>query len=567
MKTRKILARKLLFSSTLILGLLGVGISSVWAQNVGENTLIIRSGFTPQINDAKKIDHQPKIQDTIYKAPKFEYQIQSQRIFTPFSPRPLKAAKMQGEPLDKLYNAYIAAGIGNLATPYFQFDYSNGRSRNERYGLSMQHLSSAGKIDHYLYPGFSDNKASIFYTKIFKKNRFDFDLNYLRTVRHFYGINTEDSVQYPTDLLTDKANLHLYNFASANMNLERYRHRRNEVNYKLALGYYFLQDNYSSMENGAKLQGFIDWGKELIPNVKDQRFGLALGLDYYNNIDSLKKNNAFILGITPYYNFKLDRLSVQLGIKADVSQDSLSEIFFFPDIKLNFNAIDDVLTFKFAMNGKATKTNMKSIYEENPFTISTLPMQISKNNFNADFGLNSSFSRYINLSLGLRYEKWENAPLFILDTTLALPNRFTLIYDNFDIVNLNAQLSFHLNTKLNILLGGQYFVYNTLKELYAWNRPDYIFDLTANYKIGDKLMFYGKVVHHGPSHSPLYQNGVVSSQTLKSWTDISLGIEYRYRKKIGAFVKFNNILASKYYQWYNYPSYGFNFMAGLSYLF
>ena len=56
-------------------------------------------------------------------------------------------------------------------------------------------------------------------------------------------------------------------------------------------------------------------------------------------------------------------------------------------------------------------------------------------------------------------------------------------------------------------------------------------------------------------------------KTIKGYVDISFGVDYRYSKVLSVFLNLNNITASKYSRWYNYPSYTFGAMAGLSYSF
>ena len=161
----------------------------VRGQEVGENTLIITDGFTPQIKDARKLNQRPEFSDTVYAPPKFNYSIINTKVSTPFTVRPIRAAKMSGsgEKLEKVYNSYVLGGMGTKAMPMFEFLYSMGRSRDQRGGVQVRHLSSAGKIDNYIYPGFSDNLVRGYYDKMWKKTRFESNVAYTRTMRHYYG--------------------------------------------------------------------------------------------------------------------------------------------------------------------------------------------------------------------------------------------------------------------------------------------------------------------------------------------------------------------------------------------
>ena len=55
-----------------------------------------------------------------------------------------------------------------------------------------------------------------------------------------------------------------------------------------------------------------------------------------------------------------------------------------------------------------------------------------------------------------------------------------------------------------------------------------------------------------------------TEQTLKGCFDWSIGAEYRFIKRMTVFLDLNNLLSQRYYMWYDYPSYRFNFMVGLT---
>ncbi|MFN8209264.1 MAG: hypothetical protein U0T82_17950, partial [Bacteroidales bacterium] len=52
---------------------------------------------------------------------------------------------------------------------------------------------------------------------------------------------------------------------------------------------------------------------------------------------------------------------------------------------------------------------------------------------------------------------------------------------------------------------------------------------------------------------------------IKPWVDINMGLEYRYTKALSGFIQFNNLSATHYQQWYNYPVQRFQAMLGFTY--
>lgn len=536
-------------------------------QTVGNNTVKIVSEYTPEIKDTKKIAFKPQILDTVYDAPKFNYSIISSRVNTPFQPRAISAAKMSGEKLDKIYNGYLSAGMGNYATPMFEFLYGMGRSRDQFGGVQLKHISSAGEISDYIYPGFSDNLVRGYYTKLGKMNSFTADAYYQRSMFHYYGVNTEDTLISNLGDLSDKANQHLFNKAQVSLDYGRYNLRRSKMNFDLGLDYYFLIDNYASRENAVKFEGFIDREVELFSALKKQKIGIESEFNFFNNSDSTQINNAWVMALKPNYKFQVKRLNASIGLNIDVADDSLTEMFFFPDVAIKVDVIEEVLSFGFTMSGGSYKQNFNDLSYENPFINSILPMEISVNKFRATFSMFSSISRYVNFQLGLDYQKWENGAFFITDTTVALRNKFTVVYDDYDLLLLKVGASVHASEKLDISAEARYYVYNIVNELFTWHKPNYEVKFQGIYRIGDKFRINADLVYTGPTHAPIYTNGVLNSQLIKPWLDGSIGVEYRYRKRLGFFLNLNNLSASQYQKYYNYPSQGFNFMAGMNYIF
>ena len=60
---------------------------------------------------------------------------------------------------------------------------------------------------------------------------------------------------------------------------------------------------------------------------------------------------------------------------------------------------------------------------------------------------------------------------------------------------------------------------------------------------------------------------VEDSKELDGVFDINLNFEYRYTKKLSAFIQLNNITSSPYKKWDDYPTQRFGVLGGLTYSF
>ncbi|PLX12924.1 MAG: hypothetical protein C0594_01890 [Marinilabiliales bacterium] len=139
-----------------------------------------------------------------------------------------------------------------------------------------------------------------------------------------------------------------------------------------------------------------------------------------------------------------------------------------------------------------------------------------------------------------------------------------VVYDYAEIYKFSGQVGYKRSDKLQFLLRGSYFVYNLLNEDYAWNKPEYTVSLTGRYNLQNKIFVDADILLFGKRYVQGY-NSSSYVRELAPYVDINLGVEYRYNKLLSAFVNFNNIAASKYKMWNNYPVQRFNVMVGVTY--
>ena len=532
----------------------------------GQNTVVIQGVYTPTVGEANRISQSPVLTDTVYNTPDFKYEIMEKKLKTPFKVAPIKPARLLGEPLSKLYPNYAAAGIGNYLTPYFEFYHSKTRSRNTKYGIHLKHLSSAGSITDYAFPGWSENLVEVYGSKFWKKSVFDVSASYKRDVNHAYGFKPANFS--PLDAPEDVDFVQRYNYADFAFDWYRYRLRKKEMNYKISTKYYYLQDYYRSSEHNVDFNVDLDWGTSFVNKFKDERLGFEIEDKFYHNtVDTLLNRNVNLFSITPFYKFDYGVLSAYIGFKAQVKSDSNTTMFVYPEARFNLAAIPDVLYFNLNITGGHFYNSMKYLTDKNPFIISPVNNEMTNVKYRVNFGLGSSISKSVNFDIQLYYDKFSNAAMYVNDTNTTYNNGFAVIYDDADRVNLQMDIAYQKHEKLRFLLRGNYYVYNMAKELHAWHKPSFDVRLSANYNIHDKIIIKGEFITYGSTYAKVWENNDYVAKKINAWADLNLAVEYRYRKKLGVFLKLNNITAAKYQRWYNYPSYRFNAMVGMSYIF
>lgn len=534
---------------------------------VNESVIVSKSSEII-LNDANKINVNPQMEDTVYSIPPFEYKIQEVKLPTPFKVEPITPAKMKGEPLTKLYSNYVSIGLGNYTTPYFDYFFGSQRSKDLFYTAHVNHFSSSGKIKEYAYPAFSNSRIDLAGKKIWQKIVLESDLKYAHDVYHYYGYKESD---FPsgTDFPSKKDNRQIYDQIGFNLNLESRESRKDIFEYGIGASYDFINDKNKNQEHSIGIDFEALWKYKLLKTIEKQKFGLEGDVKIFSNkFDTSENLNNFIVTLRPVYKFKYSALDASLGLNAEVfKEDSTTVMEFSPELAFKVEAIEKILTFNLGLNGGIKRNTIAELCQINPYLTPNLSLEYSKKLLGLNLGLSSSISHAINVDAQLYFSRWENVPFFISDTNELLYNKFNIVYDNYELTHLRAGVSYKKNERFKILLEANYYLYSMENELKPWYKPAFDSKLIGHYNLQDKFIIRAELIANGTSYAGIYQDTLLTSFKIKPWLDANLGVEYRYNKKLGFFVNFNNIAASRYYRWYNYPSYRFNFLAGFSFIF
>lgn len=547
---------------------------SGWTQEVTETEEItVVAPYQPSVSDAFKINVSPRIPEEKLEKPNFKYAIEPKTIETPVSLEPIKPAKIMGESVSKLYRNYAKIGLGNYWTPLFEFYANKLRSKKNAFGVYVKHLSSSGTIKDYAFPGNSNTAVSAYGKKFMKNQTLSLEADYNRTGAHFYGYRPDD---FPELDLSKKDIKQSYNRFGFNTQLESNHTRGKKVNHQTSLDYYYLFDRYDATEHNIKFDEQLNKQFEFFEFSEIEKLGLDLGLDYYINKDSLTNHNSGLIRIDPYYNLVFDQYSFKVGVRADIEMDSSTKVHVYPIIALEVKVVKDILRTYAGIYGEMNRNSLKSFSDENPFIISTIEKRFSNNKLSQFGGIRGRLSKYLDYNLSFVNSTIENMPLFVNDTVSALGeglnNQFTVVYDKVKYSRVIAEFGFHYKNKFNAMVRGKYNSYFLDNEDKAWHKPALEISLSADYNMQDKILLKAELITRSKMYAKGYELNasneiVVKAIEIDPMVDLNLGIEYRYSKVLSGFITFNNILGQRYYHWYNYPSYRFNMMLGITYSF
>ncbi len=554
-----------------------LGIAKAQSQEItkeGEVTVI--APYEPTVSDASKISLSPRIPDERLDKPDFNYSIKSKTLKVPVLLEPIKPAKIAGESVTELYKNYLRAGIGNYWTPYIEFNANKLRSKNNAFGVHAKYLASFGGIKDYAFPGSSVFGLDGYGKKFFKQHTLSGDAAYKRTGVHFYGFKPDD---FPELDLEKNDYKQAYNLIEMKTGLESNYTGDDKFNHYLNFRYYYLIDKFKAQESNIKFDAGLNKNTTFFNFSENEKLGLDAGVDYYFDKDTLSNLNQGIIRFDPYYNLGFEQYYFKVGLKMDLESGPTSYFHVYPIVRAEVQVVKDILITYAGIFGEMMPNSLRSMSDENPFIISTLEKRFSNNNFSQYGGLKGHITKYLDYNVSFVNSTIENMPFYVNDTVSAiadgLNNQFTVVYDKVKYSRVIGEFGFHYKNKFNAMLRGKYNNYFLDNENKPWHKPTLEINLSADYNMQDKIWIKAEVFTRNKTYARTFEKTasvpvVTTTEVpveLKGFADINLGVEYRYTKLLSGFINFNNILGQRYFRWYNYPSYRFNMMLGVTYSF
>ncbi|MEZ5084057.1 MAG: hypothetical protein R2750_11505 [Bacteroidales bacterium] len=548
---------------------------SVTGQEVSDNDEItVVAPYQPSVEDAFKINISPQIPDENLEKPSFDYKPLNKTFQYTSELEPIEAAKIQGESISKLYKNYIRAGIGNYATPYIEFFANKLRSKKNAFGVHIKHLSSSGKIKDYGFPGNSNTVVKLSGKKFFNKHTLSSDVFYDRKGVHFYGYKPSD---YPELDLTKKEIKQVFQSVGFTTLLESNYTTDSKVHHYIGLDYAYLFDKYKTSEHHIDFKFGINRNMEFFKFSETEKLGIDVETDYYLYKDTLSIYNSGIIKIVPYYTLAFDQYFFKVGFNTSIQNNGSTKVHVYPIVRAEVKVVENYLITYAGIAGELNQNSFASLSNENPYIISTPDKRFTNNNFSQYGGVKGRISKYLDYNLSFVNSTMEDMAFFVNDTNSAiapgLDNQFSVIYDRVKYSRILAEFGFHHSDKLNLMLRGKYNSYFMDNEDQAWHKPKLEISLHADYNLQEKILIRAELFTRSKMFAKLYEPDaatgdlMVVSEEIKGMTDLNLGFEYRYSKVLSGFLNLNNILGQRYYQWYNYPSYRFNLLLGITYSF
>jgi len=477
-----------------------ITVSTVYAQepeteNDTINTQVVNvvKPYTPTISDAFKVKEVPVLQDSTTNAKKeVNYNIFSIPVASTFTPAKGKAANVEKQKPEKVFDNYVSLGVGTYTTILGELYLNYAINRTESVGGYLSHHSSQGGIEDVLVDDdFSNTKLRVNYAKSLRDMSWDIDAGYTRQTYNWYGI---PQGIFTNETLNNLDPKHVYNGFDfgGEINFEDLFVNKGSVRFNR------FSDDYDSAENHFTAKATIEFP------VRDELIKTHFKFDYLSgSFDQNMTNNEinygnFQLGVSPSYQLIQDDLTVNLGVSLYFLNDteaSESKFFLYPNITASYKLVQDILIPYGGITGELIQNTYQDFASENPFVSPNLFIVPTDQQYNAFIGLKGKLSNTMSYNVRGNYYAEKNKALFksnivnIDDVEVRenffYGNSFGVVYDDVDTFSILGELNVDINRNFNLGIKAEYFTYNTDDQDEAWNLPDFKASLFLDYQINE----------------------------------------------------------------------------------
>jgi outer membrane receptor protein involved in Fe transport len=266
-----------------------------------------------------------------------------------------------------------------------------------------------------------------------------------------------------------------------------------------------------------------------------------------------------------------DKLKAEVGLTLSIDIHDKTKAYVFPQAEFKYSLFNDIFIPFAGIRGGLKQNSYRSLSTENQFVLVNIPLANESTPFDIYGGFKGTITKKLSFNLNASFAKVMNKAFFVTDTLYSVGNKFGVVYDTMNLTKVEGSLAYQLNEKIKIDAIARYFSYETKNQAFAWNLPIFQFVLRGSYNLFDKFLVNldanleggRKALVYGPGENIFIENNQYY-QNLGFIADVNLGLEYRYNKRISAFLQVNNLASQRYYRWYNYPVQPIQVMGGIT---
>lgn len=519
-------------------------------ENIKSEEVDIVKAYQPLLADAVKIQlhAEPAAIDTTMQP--LQYDVKQYVIKLPFTPAEIQPIALPQEQKPPTQNNLVKVGFGTQLTPLVEIYLANGRSDKFTYGLNFHHVSSnPSNID---FQDISHTGGSLFGTSYFKGTALSAEVNYDRQVHYFYGFTpgfVDTFNVFNKDFLRQR-----FQNIGVNVGLKNAKQNQAGIDYNLDFNFHDFErrSGDSSVKDASETYYRFDFR---FAKTIQKIHSAHLDFDFQQeNLKAGFDTSINYFSVLPNYQLHSKRMEVKAGLNVNVVN---KEVKLYPEIFASYKLIGEYLIPYMGFHGGSNPNTVQQIMTVNPF-IGNLDFITSSENKEVYLGVKGSYANNITYNARVSYLDQTNAPFYLPDTLT--PTHFIpFYYYDAKILSFHAEVGFRLSERLNMLVSGDASSYDLDFNDQPWGIPKSKLGFAANYNLQNKIIFNASVFAESGAFT------IIGGDTVqrKGFVDLNFSTTYNYKTNIAFWVSLNNIASTKERQWYNYPYYGLQALAGV----
>ncbi|MDG1148355.1 MAG: hypothetical protein P8N52_08640 [Crocinitomicaceae bacterium] len=522
----------------------------------------------------------PRVIDTTIKTAIVEYPLlvlkhETQTEVNQINPASIKTI----DKLPPFYNTYIKLGVGTELMPIGEVFFDAGRSRKHLYGGHVKHLSSFGSLKGYAPSTFDRTKVNVYGGINERRYSLRGDIHYNNQGLHYYSVS--DTLGLERDSIAQR-----YSDAGFKASFKSHKKDSSNVNYQIGLSYNnYLSKTPNTKEHAAwrARENFVEITSTTWYKQNKETFAADLNVRYngyrYGVPDSSLTGlgsgvvlNNTVVNLKPTITTTLqdNRFKAKVGLDLTLDVHNTTRVYIYPIAEIKYSMFNDIFIPYAGIRGGLTQNTFKRLTQKNEFLLANVYLKNEKRPVEFYGGIKGTLSKRMSFNAGVTFANVRDKALFVTDYTHR--NKFNVIYDTINTATIDASISYQLKEQLKIDALGRFNSYTALNNSYAWNLPRLEFLVRGSYNLFNKFLFKLDLTLEEGRKALVYEMDddvtVENGQYIKSLgfiTDLNLGVEYRYNKRISAFIEFNNVASQRYKRWYNTPVHSFQFLGGVTF--
>jgi len=532
---------------TLLAVFLSAAITGFAQDTIRKKEVNITSTFKPSLKEAAKININatPPAQDT--SRPRLQYNIPNQNLAFAFQPGSLKPLALQVDSGGRFNNdSYIKLGYGSLKTPFIQAGLSVGDGKTIGLNGYAKHYSSKGKIKYQdvLHTNIDLNA----FVQTSKNLEWNARFGGLQEKYKKFGYEPKSSV-LPMDSIEIK-----YQSWSGRLAL----HNINRPEFGLYYAPEMKIEVFNDQLNNSESNSYVNLPlKKTIGTTFEANLAIEANLARYKPEQKQQVKNTFVV-VSPSLLYKGQFAFIQAGIKPSWDNGLFKML---PNVTAEVSSNDNRISIQAGWIAYYRNSGFRYTATMNPWIWA--PDSIYNSRIEERYaGIKGSVGEHFSYGLKAAYNTINNQPLFVNDT--ATGKSFRVLNERrMKVANFGGELGYTVGEQFSLITNINFSNYNTDDYDKPWGLLPLEWNTTMKLQVMKDLYVNANLyTFDGP-----WSFSKAGRKKLQGAMDLSAGLEFKIVDYIKIWTQFNNIFNKEYQRWNQYPSYGFNFLAGVVFSF